>query len=98
MIERRNLVTVELKRRSICPCGFGVLKDEIQIGVRYRIDMNSRRRGFTYVCGGCSRVHENVEVVDATQLLNPCWFLAPLPYGLFSTECPVAPALQEGAR
>src|ERR1700678_1905537 len=80
---RRRMITVQLRRLSICPCGFGVLRDEIRIGAEYRIDIASLRSGFRYICGGCSRRLENVRVVDATQRIFPERPLAPLPVGLF---------------
>ena len=79
------LITVTLQRLSICPCGFSVLENIIPIGAQYQIDINSRRKGFTYICGGCSRRQDNVEVVDATQRLQRSRTLAPLPYALFES-------------
>ena len=82
-MSQRQLVTVKLRRLSICLCGFPVLDDAIPLGAEYQIDLNSRRKGFHYRCGGCSREYDNVEVVDATQRLHRSRPIAPLPYGLF---------------
>jgi hypothetical protein len=81
--QRRKFITVTLQRLSICPCGYAVLDDAIQIGAQYQIDINSRRKGFTYECGNCSRRQDNIEVVDGTQRLQRSRPVAPLPYALF---------------
>ena len=72
-----------LVRRSICPCGEPVLDEAIQIGVKYRVDPSTIRLGFSYRCGKCGQVQDNIVVVDASQQLNPDLPMAPLPLGLF---------------
>jgi hypothetical protein len=74
--------TAELKRLAICPCGFTVLKDTIQLGKKFVIDESTiRRDGFNYFCGGCNTWIKDIEVVDAEQSGRP--EMAPLPYALF---------------
>ena len=80
----RDMQLAPLKRLSFCPCGFSVLHDHIRVGTMYRIDINSLRGGALYICGGCSRVHNNVFVIDATTAMNHSAPLRPLPYALFS--------------
>ena len=45
---------VTLKRLSICPCGFPVLKEDIKLGTEYEVDPAQTGR-FTFICGGCGR-------------------------------------------
>lgn len=42
-----------LVRLSLCPCGFHVLHDDIQLGTVYSVDMDDIRDGFKMRCGGC---------------------------------------------
>jgi hypothetical protein len=79
-------VVMPLKRLSICPCGYGVLVDGIQVGARYRLAMRTLRGGFSYRCGRCGGKQLNVRVVDCNSLLNPSDPMRPLPYGLFSGD------------
>ena len=79
---RPRVETVTLKRLSICPCGFPVLHDHIRVGVEYQIAADSKRGGFHYVCGGCGREQDNVEVVYVLQRTVPGF--APLPWALFA--------------
>lgn len=79
-----TLTTLPLKRLSICPCGFGVLKDEIQLGTLYRVDLDSRRTGALYRCGDCNFTQNDVEVVEVMQ--RKAGTLAPLPWLLFVPE------------
>jgi hypothetical protein len=77
--------TVELKRLSICPCGFTVLKDTIPLGKKYVIDESTiRRDGMNYFCGGCNTWIRDIEVVDAEQTGSKT--MMPLPYALFVEE------------
>jgi hypothetical protein len=74
--------TMELKRLSICPCGFTVLNESIPLGKKYVVDESTiRREGFDYFCGGCKTWMHDILVVDAEQTGN--MQMAPLPYELF---------------
>ena len=77
-----NLKQVKLRRLSICPCGYSVLKDEIPVGTAYTIDLDSFAENFTYRCGGCRRVQGGLKVVMASQSERDG--MAYLPYDLFS--------------
>ena len=75
-----------LLKLSICPCGYGVLVDSIQLGVKYRLNVDSIRGGFRYRCGRCGKTQDPVEVVDASQILNPDAPMRPLPAPLFGLQ------------
>ena len=78
-----SIEVLPLKRSSICPCGYAVLKDEIQTGAKYRVDLATVRGGFAYRCGKCSTLHPNVTVVNANSILRPHDEMRPLPADLF---------------
>ncbi len=73
---------MKLARLSICPCGFPVLRDDIPLGTVYTVDTATIRKGFTYRCGQCGAIQEDVEVVYCSQSRRSG--LAPLPLALFS--------------
>ncbi len=79
---------VSLVRRSICPCGYGVLHDDIALGTLYTIDLASVRSGFAYGCGRCGMVQRNVRVVNASSVKNPDAPLRPMPFDLFEQPVP----------
>jgi hypothetical protein len=76
-------VILALQSLSICPCGYAVLDDRIEIGAKYTVDLGSVRGGFRYRCGRCKQSQDNVTVIDANQILRPAADPAPLPYDLF---------------
>lgn len=41
-------------RRSLCPCGFSVLADHVQLGKEYIIHPEAIK-ALVLVCGGCGR-------------------------------------------
>jgi hypothetical protein len=41
-----------LKKLSVCSCGFTLLREEIQLGTVYHVDIEDRRT-LLYICGGC---------------------------------------------
>lgn len=45
-----------LKRLSLCPCGYTLLREDIQIGTIYEVDAANRTPG-RLTCGGCGRNH-----------------------------------------
>jgi len=52
---------VTLTNLSICPCGFPLLDETIQIGQEYDIDPNHRITA-TLTCGGCHQKHTLIAV------------------------------------
>jgi hypothetical protein len=72
-----------LRKLSICPCGFAVLDDSIQVGTKYRLYMESMSAHFRYRCGRCGKLQYGVAVVNANSVLHPDNPPAPIPYGLF---------------
>lgn len=80
------IVVAPLRRLSICSCGYGVLDDSIQVGVNYRLDLATEQRGYRYTCGRCGRTQYNLQVVNASQVLNPDMPFRPLPVALFCLE------------
>ena len=82
--ENDGSVVVPLRRFSFCPCGHPALNESIQVGARYRIWPESKRKGVMAVmCGGCKIVYRGYEWVLANQLLNPDREPAWLPAILF---------------
>lgn len=78
--------TVTLKRLSICPCGYTVLQPEITLGTEYAVDRATIAEGFTYVCGGCGEVQQNIRGVKVSSVLNPEAPMRPLPLALFEED------------
>jgi len=73
-----------LARLTVCECGYGVLDDAIQLGTKYTIDLESFKLAM-YRCGRCGKRKE-VQVVLASQQLNPGRPMAYLPAALFDLE------------
>lgn len=73
-----------LAHLSICACGYGVLDDAIQLGTKYTLDLSSFKLG-TYRCGRCG-TKQQVQIVLASQQLNPDRPFAYLPAKLFDLE------------
>jgi hypothetical protein len=69
-----------LRRISICSCGFPVLKESINIGHMYLVDLESVRKGFNFFCGGCKTWYNDITVINAQSGKKE---MAPLPYDLF---------------
>lgn len=46
---------VKFARYSVCPCGFPILDEKIQIGTVYEIDYGRMMKG-TLTCGGCRKI------------------------------------------
>jgi hypothetical protein len=61
IVSQTELRTVTLKRLSICPCGYGLLRDEIPLGTEYQIDP-SIEADCEFTCGGCGR-HQHLPSV-----------------------------------
>lgn len=45
-------LTLELKRTSICKCGYPLVEDYVDIGTQYYVVPSSQGPGFL-ICGGC---------------------------------------------
>ena len=91
--------SMALQRLSICPCGYGVLKDSITLGTVYIVDLGTLTDGFTYICDRCG-VAQTVACVHA---MRPGTKDGYLPYGLFEIAskqpgiCPTKAATQTDA-
>ena len=75
-------VRVRIKEVGICPCGFRILCDHIEVGAEYVIHPDTITNGYKLMCGGCGQWHLNVTCVFVDQdgmYLPP----APLPLALF---------------
>ena len=90
-LKRMKLVCLE--RLSVCNCGYSVLADEIQLGAKYTVDLESFKLGM-YRCGRCGNRKE-VQIVLASQQLHPGRPMAYLPAELFGLT--VVPASQRAA-
>jgi hypothetical protein len=75
------LVRLPLRRLTVCPCGFGVLHDDIALGTEYWVDLASEAAGL-YQCGGCGH-RQKVRIVNASSKRNPNAPLRPFILGLF---------------
>ena len=84
LVDPASLTPVPLRRVSICPCGYSVLKDEIKVGTVYALDMKSIRKGLTYICGRCKVRQENLLAINAADRRGIGVVMAPLPYDLFA--------------
>lgn len=51
--------TLVYVNNDLCPCGYGVLKDDIKFGTEYVIDENTIQ-SMRFRCGGCHRWIPNV--------------------------------------
>lgn len=74
------------KKRDICPCGYGVLRDEIPLGTQYKVDMASIKPG-KHVCGGCGSVTD-ISLVWVKRVWVKGGFLLPgwLPLEIFELQ------------
>ena len=77
----KQLKQFPLVKLSVCGCGYGVLDDAIQLGTKYTVDLGSFNFGY-YRCGRCHKA-QTIQIVLATQQLNPDRPMAYLPAGLF---------------
>lgn len=60
-----NAGTRIYKNYSICDCGFPALNESVPLGKSYEVDEESVKGGFTFICGGCRKVHPDVKVICA---------------------------------
>lgn len=74
-------VKVRVKEVGICPCGFRILCDHIEVGTEYVIHPETITNGYKLMCGGCKQWHHNITcvLVDQNEFMPP----APLPLALF---------------
>ena len=72
-----------LARLSICPCGYSVLHDHIQIGAEYEVGTETIECGVSYECGKCGKVQSNVRLIKASSISNPIARASFLPAVLF---------------
>lgn len=47
-----NLILARTVRKSLCPCGHPILREDVPLGTEYQLDMERTNWG-TMVCGGC---------------------------------------------
>ena len=78
-----NRVKVRLKELGICPCGFSVVCDHIELGTEYTIHPETIVSGYKFVCGGCGQILHNVTCVLVDDRHSPLFAPAPLPLALF---------------
>jgi hypothetical protein len=52
-------------RLSICECGFPTLHEKLGLGTEYSITPVGGT--FTFICGGCHRVHYEIKGVHAVR-------------------------------
>lgn len=59
-----KLVEAKFVKRSICPCGHSMLRDEIPLGAVYHVDPARRQIG-GLICGGCNLHTRNLLMIWA---------------------------------
>lgn len=79
-------VKAKLKLLSSCPCGFGVLHDDILLGTEYTIYPDTIEDGATYICGKCKAKQTNVKIVMADSRFDSSITPMPLPFDMFEIE------------
>ena len=62
-----------LERRSICSCGYSLLREEAPIGKEYNVDLKSVRWA-KFQCGGCGNVLE-IRICDTWDAFGVNWFV-----------------------
>jgi len=78
--------TARLKQLSICPCRDTVLNEGIGVGTEYTVYPESISGGFTYRCGACGAVQENVTCILADNRCDKTQPPMPLPLELFEFD------------
>lgn len=78
------MITKTIKK-SICPCSFSVLHDDIELGSEFTVYPSSITSGFKYKCGGCGKTQNDVTVVLASSITNQSASPNYLPIGIFDT-------------
>lgn len=58
------IVDAKYVKRSICPCGYSILRDEIPLGRIYRVDTERTSIGHL-ICGECGRQTWNLPIIYA---------------------------------
>lgn len=71
---------VKYLRKSLCSCGYGVLKDSVPLGAEYYIDPKVTSAG-QMQCGGCGKTLE-VALVKVVSPAPAGW----IPRGIFGEE------------
>jgi hypothetical protein len=71
--------------RSICQCGYSILKDDIPLGTEYDITPGTEESG-TLICGGCGK-HTSVTLIQVAKRFRSHGGV--LPKEIFSISKPV---------
>ena len=59
-----------LKSLTICPCGYGVLLDDVKVGTEFLADMD-KQKTLLYRCGKCGTIQRNIACVGVLQFYPP---------------------------
>ena len=70
-----------LKSLTICPCGYGVLLDDIKVGTEFLADMDMQKT-LLYRCGKCGTIQRNIACVGVNSRRHPTEFRM-LPVAMF---------------
>jgi hypothetical protein len=68
------IVTANLARLALCPCGDSVLRESVELGTEYLID-DGRTLMATYECGACGSMTVEVECVRVRRPGTPWGYL-----------------------
>lgn len=79
-------VTARLKQLSICPCRDTVLNISIPVGTEYHVHLETISGGFTYRCGACGQVQEDIACILVDDRLDKTRPPMPMPLELFEFD------------
>lgn len=81
-----------LIKTSICPCGFLLLHDDIELGTEYTVypDTIDPNDGYMLMCGGCGKLRTGRGRIYTKSHFNPSAAPAKLPLEIFVIEMPPA--------
>lgn len=76
-----RIVKAKFVRRSLCKCGFPVLRDNVPLGKIYSVYPESVQP-FVYFCGGCHLLNQWAVIWAEDGVVEPGW----LPLGIFELD------------
>lgn len=90
------VVKTKLVKLSLCPCGYGLLRDTIELGTEYLVypDTCDPEEAYTLICGGCGYKSVGVGRIYANSVHNPAAPPTPLPLEIFEISNNYVPEVQ----
>lgn len=80
-----KIAITKLVKLSICPCGYSLLHEDIQLGTEYTVypEASDPEHPFVLICGGCGQPSQGKGYILARSTRNPDAEPGPLPLELF---------------